>query len=180
MIKLFPIKSLPSWTANFNRASLIGLALLMLLPTASLSAAGQQVPNIVGRDLEGNLVSLRQTFEGKKTLINFWWVKCSPCKQELPDLIAKEKKHPEVDFIYVHAETNAKTKSAYDSATVKAFLDGLGLSLSKVIIGNTKARMAAGVEALPTTLLVHESGNVEMVLVGFTPENTAKIAAWLK
>ena len=40
--------------------------------------------------------------------------------------------------------------------------------------------MAAGVEALPTTLLVDESGKVEMVLVGFTVQNTAKIAAWLE
>ncbi|MBT5156623.1 MAG: TlpA family protein disulfide reductase [Rhodobiaceae bacterium] len=180
MMKLLPIELSLSWTTSFNRACLVGLALLMFLPTASISAAGQQLPNIVGRDLEGNLVSLRRSLQGKKTLINFWWVQCSPCKQELPDLIAKEKSHPEVDFIYVHAETNAKTKSAYEPAIIQAFLGGLGLSLSKVIIGNTKSRMAAGVEALPTTLLVDESGKVEMVLVGFTVQNTAKIAAWLE
>ena len=55
----------------------------------------------------------------------------------------------------------------------------MGISLNNVIIGTTKARMSAGVELLPTTLLVNAGGQIDQVLVGFTDENTAQIASWL-
>ena len=82
-------------------------------------------------------------------------------------------------FIYVHAETNAKTKSPYSTQEVAAFLKQRDLVLGKVIIGNTQSRLSAGVEALPTTLLIDREGNVEKKLVGFTEQNTAQIKNWL-
>ena len=48
-----------------------------------------------------------------------------------------------------------------------------------MITGNTKARLSAGVESLPTTLLVSPAGKVDQTLVGFTPANTAAIEQWL-
>ncbi|MGC6534790.1 MAG: TlpA family protein disulfide reductase, partial [Parvibaculales bacterium] len=73
-----------------------------------------------------------------------------------------------------------KTKAPYDVADVTGFLDSQSLQLNRVIIGNTNARKSAGVDALPTTLLVDKQGRVDRKLVGFTPENTAEISSWLK
>lgn len=157
----------------------IALAVLCISLTG-VTAQADSLPNIVGRDLDGKITSLHRSFDGKPTVINFWWIKCSPCKQELPDLIAKDAAYPNVDFIFVHAETNAKTKGAYEIDDVKGFLDRQALLLDRVIIGNTKARKSAGVNALPTTLLVDKQGRVDQTLVGFTPENTEKILEWLK
>jgi thiol-disulfide isomerase/thioredoxin len=157
--------------------SFIFLAFLALAPSPAIS---ETLPNIVGRALDGQLISLKRAFENKPTVVNFWWVKCAPCKKELPDLITKSKAHPNVDFIYVHAETNAKTKSPYNTETVATFLKQRELTLDKVIIGNTQSRLSAGVEALPTTLLINREGHVEQTLVGFTEENTAAIKNWLK
>lgn len=157
----------------------LACALFFSAPVPSLATEGE-VSNIVGRSLDGSLASLRRSLGEGKTLINFWWVKCSPCKQELPDLISKELDHPEVKFIYVHAETNAETKAPYKPEVVKGFLDRMDISLKNVIIGTTKARMSAGVTLLPTTLLVNAKGQIDKSLVGFTAENTAQISAWLK
>lgn len=156
--------------------SFVFLALFALAPAP---AASETLPNIVGRALDGQLTSLKRAFKNKPTVVNFWWVKCAPCKKELPDLIAKSEAHPDVDFIYVHAETNAKTKSPYSTQEVAAFLKQRDLVLGKVIIGNTQSRLSAGVEALPTTLLIDREGNVEKKLVGFTEQNTAQIKNWL-
>ena len=183
MTRLSLRKSSASLRRRSSLTSAIGmcaLAFALLMPaTAPANANNGAVANIVGRTLDGKLTSLRRSLGEGKTLINFWWVNCSPCKQELPDLIAKENKHPEVKFIYVHAETNAKTKAAYLPEVVQGFLDRMGISLNNVIIGTTKARMSAGVELLPTTLLVNAGGQIDRVLVGFTDENTAQIASWL-
>jgi thiol-disulfide isomerase/thioredoxin len=153
-------------------------AMLVLFP-APPRADNQVLPNIVGRTLDGKIASLKHSFDKKPMVVNFWWVKCSPCKQELPDLLAKADQHPEADFIFVHAETNAKTKTAYRVATVNGFLEQLDIVLPKVIVSNTKARLSAGVTALPTTLLVNRRGMVEETLVGFTPDNTKRIKNWL-
>jgi thiol-disulfide isomerase/thioredoxin len=160
MIKQSLTKLSRHWRKNFNTLCLLFSFAILLAGTTPVKA--QSFQNIVGFDQNGKITSLRRSFKNRKTLINFWWVKCSPCKQELPDLLAKEKKHPQADFIYV-----------------QQFLDQLNITLPQMIIGNTKARLSAGVEALPTTLLVSPEGKVDQTLVGFTPANTAAIEQWL-
>ena len=156
--------------------SLIALMALLIFSTQAKSDA---LPNIVGRDLEGKMVSLHRSFEGKPTVVNFWATWCAPCKKELPDLLEKAKKYPNTDFIFVHAETDKETGAPYSPEAIKLYLNRLGLSLPKLIIGNTKARMSAGVDALPTTMLVSSGGALDQILIGFTPETTRQIGNWL-
>lgn len=181
MRKLSPVKFLRLCRRSSDRAIAFSIILaLSAFASPAMSQSADGLPAIVGRDAAGNLTSLKRTFAGKPMLINFWWVQCSPCKQELPDLIAKEQAYPHADFIYVHAETNPKTKSAYEVSAVTDFLKRENLELSNVIISNTKARLSAGVEALPTTMLVGTDGKVDIRLAGFTDENTKKIKEWLQ
>lgn len=172
-----PIKSKKSLRKLCNFFAFI--IVFSTLNVIATPAKSEILPNIVGRDLDGKITSLRRSFNDRPMVVNFWWVKCSPCKQELPDLIAKSEAYPLVDFVYVHAETNAKTKSPYTIDAVSGFLNRLSLKLDHVIIGNTQARKSAGIDALPTTLLINKNGRVEQKLVGFTPENTASIKQWL-
>lgn len=179
MTKQLRTKLFLHWRNSFSVFCLLCSFSIFIGSSTPASANGQTLPNIVGLDQNGKITSLRRAFDERKTIVNFWWVKCSPCKQELPDLLAKAKKHPQADFIYVHAETNPTTRAAYSPNEIKDFLDRLNISLPKIIISNTKARLSAGVQALPTTLLVAADGKVDQFLVGFTPENTAAIERWL-
>lgn len=173
------IKSYRHWRNSFSVFCLLLSAVILIVGATPASANKPVLPNIVGLDQNGKITSLRRAFAGNKTVVNFWWVKCSPCKQELPDLLAKAKKYPQADFIFVHAETNSATKAAYKPEVVSQFLNRLNITLPKMIISNTKARLSAGVKALPTTLLVSPDGKVDRFLVGFTPANTAAIEQWL-
>lgn len=157
----------------------LGLIALTALLIFSTPAKSDVLPNIVGRDLDGKMVSLHRIFEGRPTIVNFWATWCAPCKKELPDLLEKAKKYPDTDFIFVHAETDKKTGAPYSAEAIKLFLNRLGLTLPKLIIGNTKARMSAGVDALPTTMLVSSGGSLDQILIGFTPETTRQIGNWL-
>ena len=157
----------------------LGLIALMALLILSTPAKSEVLPNIVGRNLDGKMVSLHRSFEGKPTVVNFWATWCAPCKKELPDLLEKAKKYPNTDFIFVHAETDKETGAPYSPEAIKLYLNSLGLSLPKLIIGNTKARMSAGVDTLPTTMLVSSGGSLDQILIGFTPETTRQIGNWL-
>jgi len=61
---------------------------------------------------------------------------------------------------YEVAGKESKKKSPYTIDAVSGFLNRLSLKLDHVIIGNTKARKSAGVDALPTTLLISKNGRV--------------------
>ena len=180
MTKLLLVKFLRLYRRSCNRAIVFSLLVAISAIASPAVAQSNELPVIVGRDAAGNLTSLKRAFAGKPMLINFWWVQCSPCKQELPDLIAKEQAYPHADFIYVHAESDPKTKSAYEVSAVTDFLKRQNFELPKVIISNTKARLSAGIEELPTTVLVGSDGKVDLRLAGFTDKNTKKIKEWLQ
>ena len=101
MTKLLLVKFLRLYRRSCNRAIVFSLLVAISAIASPAVAQSNELPVIVGRDAAGNLTSLKRAFAGKPMLINFWWVQCSPCKQELPDLIAKEQAYPHADFIYV-------------------------------------------------------------------------------
>ena len=85
-----------------------------------------------------------------------------------------------MQILSMYCESDPKTKSAYEVSAVTDFLKRQNFELPKVIISNTKARLSAGIEELPTTVLVGSDGKVDLRLAGFTDKNTKKIKEWLQ
>src|SRR5215211_4339278 len=56
---------------------------------------GEPAPEVWLADLEGNEVSLQESFRGKETLVLFWNPGCGFCQQMLPDLKEWEASPPE-------------------------------------------------------------------------------------
>ena len=82
--------------------------LLCLLTTSAFGVElGDRAPNIIGKFLggerNGEWFRLNRA-PAQPTLVNFFWVDCLPCAEELPELARLERQCPRVRFLAVHAE----------------------------------------------------------------------------
>jgi thiol-disulfide isomerase/thioredoxin len=52
----------------------------------------------------GSWAPLLRAHAGHPTLIHFWGVTCGPCKEELPQLGAFMRDHPDIDMVMISAD----------------------------------------------------------------------------
>ena len=119
----------------------------------------EDVPAFTMTDLEGRTLSSID-WHGKVVLINFWATWCPPCRAEIPDLIALQKKyHDKVVIIGV-----SEDEIAVDA--VKRFAGAQGMNYPVVMTTPEIRKIFRGVAALPTTFILDREGRLAQKHVG--------------
>jgi thiol-disulfide isomerase/thioredoxin len=118
------------------------------------SQKGSPAPDAGFKDPDGGDISLAD-FKGTPVLVNLWATWCAPCVKELPTLDELAEAHAvdgDIGIIGV-------SQDSADQATVKAFLDKLGI---KQVGAYHDEKMglsgALGVQVMPTTILYGSDG----------------------
>lgn len=159
---------------SFRRGLLVGLATLLVAgctgddpedarPDRPLVASldeplvGERADDLIDRPFElfdGGSTTLRQQLEGP-VVVNFWATWCTPCIHEMPDF---EEVHQElgdrVRFIGINED------SARDRAAAQRMVAETGVTY---LIGwdpDESLIRAAGATAMPTTLLIDDTGEI--------------------
>lgn len=158
---------------------ILTIVLIEISLVAPGAALNEPLPQVVGRNWDNKLVSLRREFSGKPMVINFWAQWCAPCKKELPELVNMETQFKGVDFIFVHSYTDPETKRPFTPKKLEEFLKSISVSLKHSIITGTRNGTNAGIEAYPTTLLINSNGMIDQKLLEYSPENMEKLRSWL-
>jgi thiol-disulfide isomerase/thioredoxin len=112
-------------------------------------------------DINGNKFDLKNA-GSKIFVINFWFINCSPCKKEIPDLnelVAKYKDNKDVVFIGIALDRS------YD---LREFLKTMPFSYNVVDDGQYYATKY-GVKAYPTHVIVGKDGLIKFSTVGLAP-----------
>lgn len=112
----------------------------------------QQFPQVELIDLQQKPQALSQ-FIGKPTVINLWASWCPPCHREMPVFNAAEKRHPNVNFVFIN--------QGEDAATIEHYLVRNELELQHVLIdldGLTAKK--TGMYGLPSTLFFNAQGQL--------------------
>ena len=123
---------------------------------------GEKAPNFYLRDLDTTFHTLLQ-YRGKMVLLNFWFVGCRPCLEEVPHekRIAREFEDDEIRFI------NVCVKSASSAWMTKVHSEDLpGINLYANENWSNKMIEDYNITSYPRYVLLNRDG---MVINGATP-----------
>jgi len=154
--------------------SLIGTLLVFsLLPSAAVAGSGtgpeigKPSPNLIGRTLDDQPYRLKSD-KGRPKVINFFWVSCKPCRQEMPELAALEKQYPGVKFIAVHTQDEKPE-------VVERFIKSLSGAPSTIVLTSGGTQETFNYLGLPHTIVLDSDNVVLMSLSGFTQDNMRQL-----
>src|SRR5262249_8865195 len=102
------------------------------------------VPALDVTTIDGKAVSV-ESLRGKVVLINFWATSCPPCRAEIPDLIALQKKYADKLTILGLSEDEG------GPAEVRKFADEFKMNYPIAMVTPGIEKMFPGVTGLPTT-----------------------------
>jgi len=111
-------------------------------------------PGFELKDANGKTVTLAD-YKGKVVLLNFWATWCGPCKVEIPWFVEFEQKYKDRGFAVLGVSMDDEGWEV-----VKPWLEKNTINY-RVLVGNDSvAKSYGGVESLPTTFVLDQSGHI--------------------
>lgn len=161
------------FSTRFFGAGLLVLALpLTVCAAGSGPAVGQPSPNLIGRTLDNKVYRLKSD-KGSAKVINFFWVGCKPCRQEMPELAQFEKKYPGIKFISVHTQPANSPEEKKES--VAKFVKSLPGTPSNIVLASGGIQETFQYLGLPHTILLDGDNIVLDNFTGYTPDNMQRM-----
>ncbi len=116
------------------------------------------------KDLQGQTVR-SSDFKGQVLVLDFWATWCPPCRAEVPNLIALEKKFGSQGLKVVSISLDEAGPEA-----VKKFVKKLGISY-RVLMSNDKVLESfGGISAIPAAFIIDRTGRIVQQHIGFVTE----------
>lgn len=132
-----------------------GLLLVWLMLQHGVSAAEQPF-----YDLQGNQRSLAE-FEGKWRLVNYWATWCTPCLEEIPELVRFHAQHKERDAVVIGINMEQ-----LDAESLAIFMEELSINYPVWVSAPANQTPLGPLSGLPTSFLVSPRGEVVARQVG--------------
>lgn len=128
------------------------------------------------KDVDGNVVS-SDRFKGKVVVLDFWATWCPPCREEIPGYVDLYRKYGKDGLVIVGASMDEGGPKV-----VKDFVGKFGISYPVVMADDTVVSAFGGMDAIPTTFLIDQNGQIRDKKVGAEPtdEYEQKIKALLR
>jgi len=149
----------------------IVLAVFASLVWAEGPAPGSQAPDFRGFTVEDNFYVLSKNTD-KPKVINFFWVECKPCREEMPELAKLEKQYPQISFIAVH--TIPKAAKDVSDEQVLQFVNTLSAHPATVVISGVPLLEKFNIKAFPYTLVLDANNKVIGGVSGYNPSQGMK------
>ncbi len=129
---------------------------------------GQQLKFFQAKDIRDEVFNLKAA-RGNIVVINFWFIACTPCRREMPELnalVAQYQNNPKVQFISIALDQKKE---------LEVFLAASPFSYRVIDNGRALAN-GYGILSYPTHVVADSEGRVAYHSVGYAPES----ALWLR
>jgi thiol-disulfide isomerase/thioredoxin len=139
------------------------LVILVVVVGAELmGAATRKVErkNFTGKTLKGEAWNLADHRGRRPVVVNFFATWCSPCQQELPELLEIKDKYRDRDLELV-VVTDEPAADILNSNVAEARVTFL--------VDAQNVKKAYGIDAIPHTIVFNREGEVEMEIHGYDP-----------
>jgi thiol-disulfide isomerase/thioredoxin len=133
---------------------------------------GQVSPNFIGRTFSDLPYRLKND-KGSPKVLNFFWVNCKPCREEMPELALLEKEYPKVKFISVHTQKETPEN-------VQKFINELPGAPSNIVLTSGSVKDEFKYRGLPHTIVLDSENVVLLNLSGYTPDNMMQLKELLQ
>jgi cytochrome c biogenesis protein CcmG, thiol:disulfide interchange protein DsbE len=154
------------------------LFLICCLMGLQLAAQTKALPSVEVKDLEGKTIQLNSLqADGKIRLYSFWATWCSPCKKELDaisDYYSEWQEKYNFELVAVSIDDTRTQAKVKPTVAEKEWA-------YRILLDPTQALMkAAGINAVPYTILVDGKGNIIYEHNGYVPGDELEIENHLK
>lgn len=132
----------------------------------------KQIPVVNLKDMNGNTVNTSNLGFTGPVVISFWATWCAPCKKELNninDVYEKWQEETGVNLVAVSID-DEKTKSQ-----VPVYVNGKAWDFLILMDPNGDFKRAMGVNNVPHTFLVDQSGNIVYSHNNYAPGDEEKL-----
>lgn len=131
--------------------------------TAGTLRVGMNLPAGQFQDLRGNQVKIPEITRGKVTVIHFWALGCSSCREEMPAMDALYRKLRPKGF-EIFAINSGQRK-----ADIEIFARENGISYTILLDPDRKSTQLYEVAGIPRTLILDRNGTIRFKIIGVTP-----------
>jgi thiol-disulfide isomerase/thioredoxin len=171
------IDSLYAQLSERLQNTLQGKRLFESLTQRRNSEVGMAAPSFTVRDLNGQVLSLKDFYNKNYVLIDFWASWCLPCREEFPYLKQAYAKYQNKGFEIISASTDddlVKWKTAI-------YKDSIDKWRHFSIKENTpKVSSLYFIIGVPIKILIDKQGRIIDRWVGYSPENTQALESKLE
>ena len=132
--------------------------------------------DFTARDMNGKKVQLKKLLAEGPVLLDFWALWCVPCLKEMPELkkIAKKYKESGLTIVAVNQD------SPSDQSKVKPFVKQKRFNFVVVLDEDKDLWDQFNVNALPTSILIDQTGHIVYTHTGYKPGDQNEIIAALE
>lgn len=122
----------------------------------------RKAPDWTLKDVDGREVKSAD-YKGKVVVVDFWATWCPPCRKELPEYVAMQKKYAGRGLVILGFSVDE-----LPPADVKAFGEKMKINYPLLMADGATAEAFGGVEGLPTAFVIDREGNIRHVKVGLS------------
>lgn len=118
------------------------------------------LPDFTAKDLNGIIYSGNSVRNGKVTFISFWFVSCTPCIAEIPNLnllYQMTKDNPDVQFFSITWEKEAQAKEAVEKYNIQ---------YPVLLTSDIDASTLTFGRGYPTNMVLDKNGKIRSILSG--------------